>query len=279
LRSLVGQLYEKLKRGEVDPEAAKRAGFLVDFQQAQSSDSKGGAEARWTAEGAEALRSVVGFDEADAEGPSAEARGRKNPDTVEVEDEFGRVMQVKIGSKAHVELLSAKASAQRAEALEAARQQDHLAKRQRVEAGPESFPVSSGAVHGRDERSEGGQGLRDFDHGGPAGGAAFGATSGAEIDVVSGGVKSRWEQTLTSEEKGYLAAISLETQAERTKRGVGEAVGLGSVGRAQTAASQPAKSQSAQKAAPVRRDPKAARLELLKKKAASKKAAQQQAPS
>jgi len=205
-------LYDKLQRGEIeDPE---KHGFLVNFER------KGPAEDTAAAVSA---KPVSGQEH------SFEDKLLEHPDMAEITDEFGRTRVVHRRSQEY------------AEHLERERGGGHGVKRQREETeGQAQWPVSSG--HNRDEcgdwagkHHKEGKGMLDF------GGHE-------EPVVVNGRVKSRWDVTLSNQEKEYLKEIAEETEANR-------AAAPGPSGK---------------------KDPKADRRELLRKKAEARKRLKQQ---
>ena len=264
------ELYDRLKRGEIDPEAAKAAGFLVEFDAADHTESAGGGEL-----GVRGKDLLMGFGQdltQREETPAETTQKTAAPPTlprgmVEIEDEFGREMVVAVGSSEHGAFIARQAAATRANAGDGSQRSyedwERDPKRHRGSSGcndsgggGQQWPVSNGAGRSdcgeweRDPEGEAaaGRGLGEFCGGGDSG--PFGGPVS-----VGGRVKSKWEQTLSSEEKQYLAAISAETAVGRAK------ALSGSAPRAQGADSVTPVSS-----APVKRDLKAERREMLRKK-------------
>jgi hypothetical protein len=244
------ELYEKLKRGALDPEAAKKAGFLVDFEAKQPAGSSypsefaSGAGHRGSSEEAswqDRARKPEVDDDVEEE---ARERGTETGE-VEVEDEFGRCMVVPRGSQEHLAHQSRRRALAEEQEAEIAKQQgeeDDVSARQQQQRGDEQFragdrhqqqqgqqheqqqhhwPVSSGAqrpdcgdwgVGGdTDDNGDRGRGLGEFYDDVEGALASRGDGVGDGVGGgVGGGVKSKWDQTLSDRDKGFLREVIAE---------------------------------------------------------------------
>jgi hypothetical protein len=103
-------LYEQLKNGQIKPEAAKQAGFLVDFDQVRgdagsSNDSSrrhssssgrssdGGSNCLGEGESNDLVESSHGLSEVDGHN-ARPSQFTLKPGEVEIEDEFGREVRL-----------------------------------------------------------------------------------------------------------------------------------------------------------------------------------------
>ena len=103
-------LYEQLKNGQIKPEAAKQAGFLVDFDQgrggagsSRSNDSSrrhsssgrsdGGSNCLGEGESNDLVESSHGLSEVDGHN-ARPSQFTLKPGEVEIEDEFGREVRL-----------------------------------------------------------------------------------------------------------------------------------------------------------------------------------------
>ena len=101
-------LYEQLKNGQIKPEAAKQAGFLVDFDQVRgdagssndssrrhssSSSSDGGSNCLGEGESNDLVESSHGLSEVDGHN-ARPSQFTLKPGEVEIEDEFGREVRL-----------------------------------------------------------------------------------------------------------------------------------------------------------------------------------------
>ena len=104
-------LYEQLKNGQIKPEAAKQAGFLVDFDQVRgdagssssndssrrhsssSGRSDGGSNCLGEGESHDLVESSHGLSEVDGHN-ARPSQFTLKPGEVEIEDEFGREVRL-----------------------------------------------------------------------------------------------------------------------------------------------------------------------------------------
>eukprot|EP00613_Pedinella_sp_CCMP2098_P073410 CAMPEP_0171912782 /NCGR_PEP_ID=MMETSP0993-20121228/11358_1 /TAXON_ID=483369 /ORGANISM="non described non described, Strain CCMP2098" /LENGTH=436 /DNA_ID=CAMNT_0012546689 /DNA_START=3 /DNA_END=1313 /DNA_ORIENTATION=+ len=305
------ELYERLKRGDVASEDAKKAGFLVDFETNQQHPSKDQLSSLLPVEFSGGGGGAGRHEEYNGSGGSCDSfypEETSGSDEVEVEDEFGRMVVVRRGSEEHRDYLARKRAEAAEQAAEVTRQQqeedaaaaaavskaksggsrDHIADNQRqIPSNPlrsqkghqlqqQQWPVSNGARRedcgewastadeGGDERSQEGQGLRDFyddlDD--------LPSSSAARGGGVGGGVKSRWDQTLSARDKGYLKEVIAEGhQISVSSCSNGSVPMLPSGDQREDSAEAGAAGANKISSKNQRRDPKAERRELLRKKA------------